>query len=178
MDLISLEGSCQHSSMLYVEECLFRLWLPKKRIFAKPACKVQTQVETQSHQLYHHSRLIDTEDSLNIIISKPVLWMKWPSRVKHQNESKLRSAVEKPMILMGSILTFLELCQLHVTVWFGFFENLSVLLKTPFIYRYIWEIFPGERHIVPKHLKPVSIIRQHPKLGEPFLFTHGCIEIY
>lgn len=79
---------------------------------------------------------------------------------------------KKPIQLLRTVLLFVRVADLHVNVWFCIVERLSleVLRGTPFIDRFITEIFPGEKRVVPWHSGPVSILkRQLVKSEQPVL---------
>lgn len=65
--------------------------------------------------------------------------------------TKKNSAVKKPVKVLGTILLYVRIGDLHVKVWFGIVENLAtgLLLGTLLINWFIHRIFPGKRYAVP-----------------------------
>lgn len=101
--------------------------------------------------------LINTCAGPNLDI-KEFLLQTWKEYIKSIISTQWQTANCEVVIIEVIMTLFIRICNLHVRVWFGIFENLAVdeLFGTWLIDRGICGIFPTERKIVPSHWTPLA----------------------
>lgn len=103
-----------------------------------------------------HSRS-DTKDGLSLA-SATLIFQPWQHRLIQRSLLKLQTVTEQPLHVVGRIFLQIRAGFLCVSVYFGDVPNLFVdmLLGTFFIDRFIHEIFPSKRKVIPWRFLPVA----------------------
>lgn len=94
-------------------------------LFSKSTYKIRTRVGHSTNKLQPSVYLLDTGTSLNVINSK-LIQDDWTHKLKSRPTQKLQSATKELITLLGAIILFVRIKNLHVKVWYGIDENLSV----------------------------------------------------
>lgn len=85
----------------------------------------------------------------------------WEKLISPVRDPGLTAADRQEISILEVILLHVRIRDLRIKSWFGIVENLSVsvLLERNFLDRFIKDIFPSERKVVPYHSKMVSILK-------------------
>lgn len=94
------------------------------------------------------------------LIHKFFLPVKWRDGIHAIWNMSLKLSWINPVHIIGQVMLFVQLGDLHVHVQFGVVDNLAVLvlIGTSIIVTFVKGIFPMEPLIVPIRCHPVAII--------------------
>lgn len=89
-----------------------------------------------------------------------------------------KSESNNPVDVIGNIMLFVQLGDLHVRVHIGVVDKLAfpLLVGTSFIDRFVQGIFPMERRVVPVRSGPLAIISEYTPPADPLTALHAELD--